>query len=366
VDAAAATSKVERMRLCSSVLKSVENGLDHTPVGEWTEQRLQDHINGMYRATELAHQLNAMRQNIPFAPSGTLFEPEKMPRREQLILEEMLAASPAIYGHVMTQMISNPSIPMFTPNLPSQAKLLDANTRLLVIQGHYPSINECVPGHTKTGGDCCRGLTSVLRKHNMKVDSECQVFLDANPAGHVYADVHTEGDTGQAVRQVPYDRLLRSTFGGDGDIADLLQFFAQMEMDEIRCLRLVAARFQGTELDDKSLTWGATGKRTWGQNVLTGAAAERHDVVMATELLIIHPQAFLQAERAIDLNPESKAATARVFVKLNNDMQRAHQKAGFSLLNHNVHPMLLEDAAFHKFNEMSNIGPWIDRQGKLQ
>jgi len=37
---------------------------------------------------------------------------------------------------------------------------------------------------------------------------------------------------------------------------------------------------------------------TWGQNVLTGAAAERRDVVMATELLIIHPQAFLQAERA--------------------------------------------------------------------
>ena len=28
--------------------------------------------------------------------------------------------------------------------------------------------------------------------------------------------------------------------------------------------------------------------------------------------------------------------------------------------------MLLEDAAFHKFNEMSTIGPWIDRQGKLQ
>eukprot|EP00277_Geminigera_cryophila_P026351 CAMPEP_0179483734 /NCGR_PEP_ID=MMETSP0799-20121207/60833_1 /TAXON_ID=46947 /ORGANISM="Geminigera cryophila, Strain CCMP2564" /LENGTH=42 /DNA_ID= /DNA_START= /DNA_END= /DNA_ORIENTATION= len=42
-----------------------------------------------------------------------------MPRRQQLILEEMLAASPAIYGHVMTQMISNPSLPIFTPDLPS-------------------------------------------------------------------------------------------------------------------------------------------------------------------------------------------------------------------------------------------------------
>ena len=32
--AAAAAYKVERMSLCSSVLESVENGLDHTPVGE--------------------------------------------------------------------------------------------------------------------------------------------------------------------------------------------------------------------------------------------------------------------------------------------------------------------------------------------
>ena len=28
--------------------------------------------------------------------------------------------------------------------------------------------------------------------------------------------------------------------------------------------------------------------------------------------------------------------------------------------------MLPQDAAFHKFNEMSTIGPWIDRQGMLQ
>jgi len=82
----------------------------------------------MYRATELVHQLNAMRQNIPFVPSGTLFEPEKMPPHQKFILEEMLAASPAIYGHVMTQMISNPSLPIHTPDLPSQAKLLDAIT----------------------------------------------------------------------------------------------------------------------------------------------------------------------------------------------------------------------------------------------
>ena len=86
----------------------------------------------------------------------------------------------------------------------------------------------------------------------------------------------------------------------------------------------------------------------------------------AKELAIIHPQAFLVPERAIDLTPDNKEATARVVVKLHNDMQRAAQKGGFSLLNHDVRPMLLENAAFQKFNEMSTISPWIDRQGKLQ
>ena len=126
------------------------------------------------------------------------------------------------------------------------------------------------------------------------------------------------------------------------------------------------SRLQETELDDKSITWGATGERAWGQNVLTGAAIERCDIVFAEELAIIHPQAFLQHERAIDLDPDNKAATARAFVKLHNDMQRAPKKGGFSLLNHNVHPMLLQDAAFHKFNKMSTIGPWIYGQGMLQ
>ena len=190
-------NKVESLRFCNAVLESVTNGLDHTPLGEWTQQRLQKVTDGMYRATELARRLNVMRQNIPFVPSGTLFELEKMPPDQQLILKDMLDASPAIYGHVMAQMISNPSLPIHTPDLPSQAKLLDANTRLLVTLGNYPSFNECVPGHTKTGGDCNRGLISVLRKHNMKLEPESQVFLDANPVGHVYADEYTDGDTGR-------------------------------------------------------------------------------------------------------------------------------------------------------------------------
>jgi len=128
-----------------------------------------------------------------------------MPLRQKLILEKMLAASPAIYGHVMTQMISNPSLPIHAPDLPSRAKLLDANNRILVTQGNYPSFNECVPGKTTIGGDCNEGFTAVLRKHNIKLDPECQVFLDAFPAGHVYANMHTEGDTEWAVMQVPHD-----------------------------------------------------------------------------------------------------------------------------------------------------------------
>jgi len=96
--------------------------------------------------------------------------------------------------------------------------------------------------------------------------------------------------------------------------------------------------------------------------VLTGAARERHDIILVEELAIIHPQAFLQHERAINLDPD----TARAIVKLHNDMQRAAAMGGFLLLNHNVPPLLFQDAAFHKFNEMSTIGPWIDRQGMLQ
>ena len=61
-----------------------------------------------------------------------------------------------------------------------------------------------------------------------------------------------------------------------------------------------------------------------------------------------------------------KAAAAHAFMKLHNDMQRAPTLGVFSLPNHNVPPLLLEDAAFHKFNEMVTFGPWIDAQDVLQ
>jgi len=186
---AAAASKVDRMRLCRTVRASVETGLDHTPAGEWTEKYLLDHTDGMYCTTELAHQLNTMRQNIPFTPSGTRFGPEKLPPDQKFIIAQMLANSPTIYGHVMIQMTANPSLPVHAPDLPPRAKLLDATNWIL----HYPSFNKCVPGNTKKKGDCNQGFTAALRQHNIKLDPECQVFLDANPAGHVYANMHTEG-----------------------------------------------------------------------------------------------------------------------------------------------------------------------------
>ena len=177
---AAAASKVNRMRLCSSVRKSVEKGLDHTPVGEWTEKRLQDHADCMYCATELVHQLNTMRQHIPFTPSGTLFEPEKLPPDQKLIIAQMRAASSAIYSHVMMQMTANPSLPIHAPDLPPRAKLLDANNQILVTQGHYPSFNECVPGNIKIIGDCNQGFTAALQKHNIKLDPWIQDYRRQN------------------------------------------------------------------------------------------------------------------------------------------------------------------------------------------
>jgi len=81
----------------------------------------------------------------------------------------------------------------------------------------------------------------------VRLDPDCQVFADVNGAGHVYAYRHREEDEGLTVRQVPHDQLMRNTFGVEGDVANLLQLFAQMELDEIRCIRPVAARLQQTK-----------------------------------------------------------------------------------------------------------------------
>jgi len=127
---AAAESKVERMKLCRTVQESVVKGQDHMLLGEWDEQCLHDVADRMYRATELADQLSAKHQHIPFTPSGTRFEPEKLSHDQKLILAHMRAASPTIYRHVIMQMTANPNLPIHTPNLPPWAKLLDAKNRI--------------------------------------------------------------------------------------------------------------------------------------------------------------------------------------------------------------------------------------------
>ena len=41
-------NKAERQISCKTVLESVKNGLDHTPLEEWTKQHLRKRIDGMY------------------------------------------------------------------------------------------------------------------------------------------------------------------------------------------------------------------------------------------------------------------------------------------------------------------------------
>jgi len=53
-------------------------------------------------------------------------------------------------------------------------------------------------------------------------------------------------------------------------------------------------------------------------------------------------------------------------VKLHNDLRGVAARGGFSLLRHDAPRLLIKDAAFQKFSEMSNIGPWLDKQDKLQ
>jgi len=129
---AAAESKNERKKLCSTI--SVAKGQDRTPLEEWDEQRLQDALDCMYCATVLANQLCAKRQHIPFTLIFTLFDPEKLPNDQKLILAQILASSSTIYCHVMMQMTTNPSLPIHAPDLSQKAKLLDAKNQILMTQ----------------------------------------------------------------------------------------------------------------------------------------------------------------------------------------------------------------------------------------
>jgi len=107
------------------------------------------------------------------------------------------------------------------------------------------------------------------------------------------------------VTQVPHAQLIAVVFGAEGDVAGLLQFSAQLQVDRIGCIRQVAASLQNSRLDDKTIGWGATGKSAWGQNRLCGAPRLRRDRVELDKRHIIHPQDILQPERAANLRLET-------------------------------------------------------------
>jgi len=220
-------------------------------------------------------------------------------------------------------------------------------------------------GAKKTMGDCSVGLQQVLRKHNLRPDEGSHILCDTFCASHVYGDVHMQGDVRGDVTQVPHAELMADVFGAEGDVAGLLQFFAQLQLDRIRCIRQVAASLQNTSLDDKTIGWGATGKSGWGQNSLFEAPRLRRDRVELDKRHIIHPQAILQPERAANLRPETILAMVQVFVTLHNDILSAPMKGGFALLDDKVSPALVDNSALFNFVEMARIGPWINQQGVL-
>jgi len=167
------------------------------------------------------------------------------------------------------------------------------------------------------------------------------------------------------VTQVPHAQLIAVVFGAEGDVAGLLQFFAQLQVDRIRCIRQVPASLQNSRLDDKTIGWGATGKSAWGQNRLCGAPRLRRDRVELDKRHIIHPQAILQPERAANLRLETILVLAQVIVTLHNDMLSAPMKGGFALLDSKGSPALVDNSALFDFGEMERICPWINKQGAL-
>jgi len=214
-------------------------------------------------------------------------------------------------------------------------------------------------------GDCSVGLQQVLRKHNLRLDEGSHILCDAYGASHVYDNVHMQGDVRGDVTQVPHAQLMADVFGAEGDVAGLLQFFAQLQVDRIRSIRQVAAGLQNSRLDDKIIGWGATGKSAWGQNRLCGAPRLRRDRVELDKRHIIHPQAILQPARAANLRLETILAMAQVIVTLHNDMLSAPMKGGFALLNDKVSLALVDKSALFNFGEMARICPWISKQGVL-
>jgi len=86
-------------------------------------------------------------------------------------------------------------------------------------------------------GDCSVGLQQVLRKHNLRLDEGSHILCDAFGATFVYGNNHMQGDVKGDVTQVPHAEFMADTFEAEEDVAGLLQFFAQLQVNRIRCTR---------------------------------------------------------------------------------------------------------------------------------
>ena len=56
---------------------------------DWDNDHLKEAVKSLYDATALAHTLNALRQDIAYAPFGTYFEYEDLPGQQQIILAQI-------------------------------------------------------------------------------------------------------------------------------------------------------------------------------------------------------------------------------------------------------------------------------------
>ena len=79
----------------------------------------------MYDATALANAVNALRQGIAYTPFGTSFKYEDLPEQQQVILVKIQSLEPNMFGHLVAQMIANPSNSVHVPDLPPLKNMLD-------------------------------------------------------------------------------------------------------------------------------------------------------------------------------------------------------------------------------------------------
>jgi len=98
---------------------------DKMPLEDWDNDHLQEAVHSRYAATALAHTLNAMRQDIPYTPFGTSFAYEDLPEQQRVILAQIQSLEPNMFGHLVGQMITNPSNPVHVPDLPPLERMLD-------------------------------------------------------------------------------------------------------------------------------------------------------------------------------------------------------------------------------------------------